>query len=341
MASEYLDDPTQVYDTQFGICPENVFTMLSLCENLTNLHLTFPVSSDHVLSNSSDSVQARSPDSLEASYFCHYFTLIVPVLRRLRHLKIQAPYASVLVQSFAKTIMKLVHLESLELVNVSARNRHDIRRLPGCLSNLKALKHLILKEVHDMDANIWRCYKAPPQLVNLMIRDCRPLCVSQILFLNTCAPRLTHLELKFDEQNDRPSVGSADFDLKQNQLALPALTGLTLWLHRVFYYIHCFAACKNLRYLAYYYNPLYDFSDNVFAQISELSNFVTTNVLPSLEVITFHIERNNYPLSSVLNSKLTLLEQTCKSKGIKFKSFPDDLNAKLREYVMSYEDNHG
>ncbi|EGG12316.1 uncharacterized protein MELLADRAFT_101869 [Melampsora larici-populina 98AG31] len=134
MASEYLDDPTQVYNDRFGMCPEKVFTVISFCENLSRLHLIFPSSAPESASDSPDSVEGRSPKTVKASDFCYYFTLIVPVLQQLQHLKIQALFAPILAQCFAEPITKLPRLESLELEGVSARNRDDICRLPGCLS---------------------------------------------------------------------------------------------------------------------------------------------------------------------------------------------------------------
>lgn len=128
----------------YGLCPENLFKVLSHCPNLTSLYLNCPDN------------DSKAPDTEEMQNLSHNFLSLFADLKRLQHLKIRGPkynYTSISAGCFIEPISHLPLLESLELVHVSADDGSEVDNLATCLHNLKNLKQLILKEVDVIDGS--------------------------------------------------------------------------------------------------------------------------------------------------------------------------------------------
>ncbi|EGG07341.1 uncharacterized protein MELLADRAFT_85759 [Melampsora larici-populina 98AG31] len=276
-----------------GLSPENLLKVLSQCEKLTTLHIDCPPHS-------------HDPETDVHNLGCN-LTGLLSHLGHLQHLKIRGdPDQRTAVKCFFEPIKRVPLLESLEL----AYFHHVGPELTAILLDLKNLKHLVLKNALLFDWDWSR--RGPPHLVNLAMLECATFFLSDApTAISTWAPNLTHLELYF-EDNFCIRDDLTEFDPHRNQFCLPALTHLKIWPHSDCRYFHCFKDCKNLRHLTYYqhWGPHGDAS----ADLSEFSDFITTNVFPQLKVIviTHWSELPPADVATILSS----LKVFCNSRGI-------------------------
>lgn len=313
-----------------GLCPEDLVTLLSHCDQLTTLHLECPL------------IRTYEPD--KRRNFSSNLASLFPELGHLQHLKITPPVNFLEPVSAERIITPISHLtllESLDLSNISATSPTQTDSLGACLSALKNLKKLVLKQV-EVICSSWANHEGPPNLVDLMIHECSPLGSSDTpRFISSWAPRLTHLDVRFtgDWDSDSSSPGdSLNFDPKCNRFSLPDLTHLTIWPRSEIQFIHCYSDCKNLSRLLFYLTTREGFGDPpvtsdqditddlydlISQELSNLSKFISTNVFPKLKVVALLSEEwDRPPLEGVLGSKFFPLQEICKSMGIKLLVFP-------------------
>ncbi|KAH9823061.1 hypothetical protein DFH28DRAFT_945911 [Melampsora americana] len=302
----------------YGLGLENVFKVLSHCENLTTLKLTFPTKAP----------RARSVEGVQN--LSGNLTSLFSDLKHLKRLKIQGTgEASIFGDSFTKPIARLTFLESLELAYLSDDNWELSRSLPTCLSNLKSIKQLVLKDVDVMDGS-WICHKAPPQLIDLKLLDCNQFTLTEVpFFLDAWSPHLTHLELRFNRNLEvLPTDEYPEFDPDLYAAKLPELTHLTIWPHSECHFVRCFAGCKNLRYLKFHQTC---YGMDILDELSDFSDFIITTQFPHLKSIEIPIFQRFFPLTSRITSTISPLGTFCKSQGIKLKVFPDGGLARFQD----------
>ncbi|EGF97653.1 uncharacterized protein MELLADRAFT_79815 [Melampsora larici-populina 98AG31] len=292
----------------WGLGPENVFKVLSYCENLTTLNLTFPDRG------------YNPPPAHEVLNLSRNLTLLFSDLKHLQHLKMQGSrYSSIFADYLIEPISHLTILESLELAEVSYKHDAMVDELNICLSKMKNLKQLVLRELWTMDGS-WTCTAGPPQLVDLKLIGCDHLLLFEVPHLiNSWAPHLTHLELRFDVNLQVLPWDDEEFDPDQCQVCLPDLTHLTIWPHCECHYFRCFAECKKLQHFTFHQSYGVDILD----QLADFSAFITTTQFPQLKVIDIPVLQYYLPFDISVTSALVPLQTFCNTQGIELKVFPE------------------
>ncbi|KAH9823065.1 hypothetical protein DFH28DRAFT_1103318 [Melampsora americana] len=284
-----------------GLSPQNVIKVISQCLQLSTLKIICPDSG------------FASPDPIEMWILRNNLTSLLLDLNQLRHLQIGGPWlSSILAGCIIEPIKILPLLESLEFIKVTVERSEEVDSLATCLTNCQHLKRLALHDVDVIDGS-WGCHSGPPELTDLSLRDCSNLWLSNTpWFISTWAPRLTHLELKFDEPwslHFRPlQEDLSEFEPRENPFDLPFLTHLSIWPHSSCDYYLCFKDCKSIKVLTFY--------DFLLEDHSSFTEFILTHPFPKLELLSLPVPEICYPLESDSNQKVLPLETFCKSKGI-------------------------
>lgn len=294
--------PNTPIRTVFGLSPENLIKVISHCQNLSSLHL------------SCANWGLQEPE--ETADLSGNLSILFTDLKHLQHLKLRSHEDSpIFTTSFVNPLSSLTLLESLELMHTTVADWEDEYDLLKCLSKFEHLKKLVLRQVHINYA--YRCCgQGPPQLVDLTIRTCDNISISNApLFISSWAPHLTHLEIELDGTPDRyPEDHTSGSDPKLDHFVLPDLTHLTVWFSRQMESLKDFLTCKNLSHLTLHKIP----EDHLV----DLADLIISNIFPKLKSISFYKEsRTAIPSIPESYPTLSLLEESCKSRGIRFGVF--------------------
>ncbi|EGG12335.1 uncharacterized protein MELLADRAFT_76514 [Melampsora larici-populina 98AG31] len=286
-----------------GLSPQNVIKVISQCSQLSTLRIRSP------------DAGFASPDPIEMWILRNNLTSLLSDLKQLRHLQISGPWlSSILAGCIIEPIKVLPLLESLECSKVSVERPVEVDSLATCLKNSVNLKRLALHDVDVIDGS-WGCHEGPPQLINLSLRDCANLWLSNTPWLiSTWAPGLTHLELKFDEPwnaHFRPlQEDLSEFEPRHHQFDLPSLTHLTIWRHSSCDYFHCFKDSKTIEVLKVYHLLPEDHITFI--------DFILGDPFPKLKLLSLLVPETRFPLDPESSERVLPLEAFCKSKGISF-----------------------